>query len=161
MTGSRSAASQHRAGNSQAQAHARWRRARPFIMQGLYEWQMTGNPAHEIAARTHASNDLHKIDPAYYLEALSAIIQQPERWDEALATVLEVELDELGGVERAILRLGSYELLSRQERPARVIIDESVKLATEFGATDSHQMINAVLHKLALDVRAAEMQGPA
>jgi N utilization substance protein B len=60
-------------------------------------------------------------------------------------------------VERAILRLAAYELAVRLERPAKVVIDESVKLALEFGATDSHQFINAVLHKLALNLRAAEM----
>lgn len=147
----------HRAGNATAQAHARWRRARVFVMQGVYEWQMTGNPAHEIAARAHASNDLHKIDPQYYLEALTAITQQTERWDEALSAVLNVEVQDIGGVERAILRLGAYELLARLERPARVVISEAVKLAVDFGATDSHQMINAVLHRLAVSARPAEM----
>ena len=157
MSTSKRKPAEHRAGNTLAQSHGRWRRARTFILQGVYEWQMTGNPAHEIAARAHAVNDLHKIDPAYYLEALTAITSQTPRWDEPLAQVLDVALQDLGGVERAILRLAAYELAVRLERPAKVVIDESVKLALEFGATDSHQFINAVLHKLALNLRAAEM----
>jgi N utilization substance protein B len=53
----------------------------------------------------------------------------------------------LGVVERAILRLGLYELLHEGSPPAAVVIDEAVKLAKRFGGDESAALVNAVLDK--------------
>jgi N utilization substance protein B len=59
-------------------------------------------------------------------------------------------------VERAILRLGAYELIHQPEVPYRVIINEAVELAKVFGSEQGHRYVNGVLDKLARDVRKAE-----
>lgn len=134
------------------------RKARRFALQGLYEWQMTGNPVHEIEARTRAENAMHKVDIGYYHALLTQIISKVSELDELLIPVLDRDIAVLDGVELATLRLGTYELLERLEVPYRVVIDEAIELAKHFGATDSHKYVNGVLDRLAKTLRAAEKQ---
>ena len=46
-------------------AYAAKRKARRFAVQGIYEWQMSRNPVHEIEARTRVENAMHKVDLSY------------------------------------------------------------------------------------------------
>jgi N utilization substance protein B len=42
--------------------------------------------------------------------------------------------------------------------PWRVVINECIELAKEFGGTDGHKYVNAVLNGLAPQLRALEVQ---
>lgn len=132
------------------------RKARRFALQGLYEWQMTGNPVHEIEARTRAENAMHKVDIAYYHELLSQVVQQASPLDELFKPYIDRELSALDNVELATLRLGAYELRDHLEIPYKVVLDEAIELAKHFGATDSHKYVNGVLDRLAHQLRQAE-----
>lgn len=132
------------------------RKARRFALQGLYEWQMTHNHAHEIEARTRAENAMHKVDLPYYHMLLSRIVQDAEAIDALLTPLLDREFAALNGVEQAILRIGAFELRDRLEIPYKVVIDEAIELAKHFGATDSHKYINGVLDRLSKQLRAVE-----
>jgi N utilization substance protein B len=63
-------------------------------------------------------------------------------------------------MERAILRIGAYELLNCPETPCRVVLDECIDLAHRFGATDGHSYVNAVLDKAVRQWRAGEAGQP-
>jgi len=65
--------------------------------------------------------------------------------------------DDLGAVELALLRIGSYELAERVDIPYKVVINEAVNLAKKFGATDSFKYINGLLDKVARQTRAIEI----
>ncbi|MEC7119277.1 MAG: transcription antitermination factor NusB [Pseudomonadota bacterium] len=132
------------------------RKARRFTLQGLYEWQMTQNHAHEIEARTRVTNAMHKVDLAYYHTLLSSIIRDAEALDALFTPVLDREFSALDGVEQAILRIGTFELRDRLEIPYKIVIDEAIELAKHFGATDSHKYINGVLDRLSMRLRAVE-----
>ncbi len=54
--------------------------------------------------------------------------------------------------------IGAYELQNRLEIPYKVVLDEAMKLNNHFGATDAHKLINAVLDKMAVDIRAIEVE---
>jgi N utilization substance protein B len=54
-------------------------------------------------------------------------------------------LDRLGMVERAILRLGAYELLFREEIPREVTLNEMVELSKSFCDARSKDFVNGVL----------------
>jgi Transcription termination factor len=56
-------------------------------------------------------------------------------------------------VERAILRLSSYELKFREDVPYKVAINEGIELAKIFGAEDSHKFVNGVLDKAVKHLR--------
>ncbi|ENU81917.1 MULTISPECIES: transcription antitermination factor NusB [Acinetobacter] len=138
--------------------YAAKRKARRFAVQGVYEWQMSHNPVHEIEARTRAENAMHKVDLNYYHELLTQIVAEHETLDELLIPVLDREIDALDGVELATLRLGAYELRHHAEIPYRVVLDEAIELAKHFGGADSHKYINGVLDRLAHVLREAEKQ---
>lgn len=152
-------------------SHTAIRKARRFAMQGLYEWlvtdrrfDMTGklgwkaNAPHDIAARTRATNAMHTVHIGYYHEMMHDIPEQIEALDVLISQHLDREIDKLDTVEHAILLVGTYELQNRLEIPYKVVLDEAMKLNNHFGATDAHKLINAVLDRMAIELRAAEVQ---
>ena len=73
-------------------------------------------------------------------------------------------LERLGVLERAILRVATYELLAEAEVPVAVVINEAVSLAKRFCSGEAAALVNAVLAGIAAEVRAPgaeELQGPA
>jgi N utilization substance protein B len=54
--------------------------------------------------------------------------------------------------------IGAYELMYCQDVPWRVVLNEVIELAKEFGGTDGHKYVNGVLNALAPELRAAEVQ---
>jgi len=69
--------------------------------------------------------------------------------DAVLAAVVENFAPErIDPVDRAVLRLGTYELL-HTTTPAKVVINEAIELARCFGTTDSHRFVNGVLDRIA------------
>jgi N utilization substance protein B len=79
---------------------------------------------------------------------VDAILAKKEQIDETLATVVENFAPErIDPVDRAILRLGTYEIL-HTETPRKVAINEAIELAKRFGTTDSKRFVNGVLDKV-------------
>ena len=152
-------------------SHTAVRKARRFAMQGLYEWLVTDrrfdkdgklgwkdNAPHDIAARTRATNAMHTVHIGYYHEMMRDIPEQIDALDALISQHLDRDIDKLDPVEHAILLIGAYELQNRLEIPYKVVLDEAMKLNNHFGATDAHKLINAVLDKMAIELRALEVE---
>ncbi len=152
-------------------SHTAVRKARRFAMQGLYEWLVTdrrfdidgklgwkANAPHDIAARTRATNAMHTVHIGYYHEMMRDIPEQIDALDALISQHLDREIDKLDTVEHAILLIGAYELQNRLEIPYKVVLDEAMKLNNHFGATDAHKLINAVLDKMAVELRMLEVE---
>ena len=80
--------------------------------------------------------------------------------DEKIAPLLgkSWSLDRLDGVQRAVLRAAAYELTTRPEVPARVVISEYVDLAGAFSGGEEVSFVNAVLDGLARELRGSEFE---
>ena len=65
-------------------------------------------------------------------------------------------LARMPSIDRNILRIGSYELLGRQDVPVAVIINEAVELAKTFSTDESGRFVNGVLSAIAAVVRPNE-----
>ena len=77
------------------------------------------------------------------------ILSKKELIDATLAAVVENFAPErIDPVDRAILRLGTYEIL-HEAAPPKVVINEAIELAKRFGTTDSRRFVNGVLDKIA------------
>jgi N utilization substance protein B len=61
-------------------------------------------------------------------------------------------LERMGRVDRNLLRMGTWELMSRTDVPRAVVIDEAVELAKSFGTEDSSGFVNGVLDRIATDL---------
>lgn len=82
-------------------------------------------------------------------DLVDRILANKESIDKTLATVVEnFSPERIDPVDRAILRLGAYELL-HAATPPKVAINEAIELAKRFGTTDSRRFVNGVLDKIA------------
>ena len=133
------------------------RKARHYGMQALYQWHMAGASVNDIEAEFRADYDFTHVDLAYFQALLHDIPACVDELDEAMAPLLDRKLDDLGPVERTLLRMGMYELSRRIDVPYKVVINEEVALAKKFGATDSHKYVNGVLDKAARQLRKVEI----
>ena len=134
----------------------RRRKARHYGMQALYRWQLNGGSPAEIEAEFRTDYDLTHTDIDYFRGILEGVIYHQPDVDAAFAGFLDRQVNELTPVELALLRQAVYELQSRLDVPYKVVISESVALASKFGATDSFKYINGVLDQVARKLRAAE-----
>lgn len=130
-------------------------KARHFAMQAIYQWQMTGQSASEIERQFLEDQPLKGTDLDYMHALLVGVIANYEMLDETFEPYLSRPIDELDKVDKAILRLATFELSFRQEIPYRVVINEAIILAKEFAEQDSHKFVNGVLDKV---VRAIQAQ---
>ncbi|RLM27739.1 N utilization substance protein B [Brenneria alni] len=129
------------------------RRARECAVQALYSWQLSKNDIADIEHQFLSEQDVKDVDITYFRELLAGVASQAEKLDKLMAPFLSRQLDELGQVERAILRLAMFELSNRDDVPYKVAINEAIELAKIFGAEDSHKFVNGVLDKAAPSVR--------
>ena len=81
------------------------------------------------------ATEISKIDPNFIKELDSKIEASAPAWP----------VDKLNKVDLAILRLAVYELLYESTIPQKVVIDEAVELAKEFGSENSYGFVNGVL----------------
>ena len=117
---------------------------------------MTGQDPGRIAAQFLADEDLRKADPDYFWELVQQVPARAAEIDAALEPFLDRPLAQVDPVERAILRIGGYELMQHPDLAYRIVINEAVELAKVFGAEQGHRFVNGVLDKLARAVRPVE-----
>ncbi|MFT7653120.1 MAG: N utilization substance protein B [Candidatus Azotimanducaceae bacterium] len=133
------------------------RKARRALVQAIYQWQLSGNSVTSIRKDFHDGDALKKADKEFFDELLGLVVSRVSELDESFVGKLDREIDKLGHVERAILRLATVEFGHRIDVPYLVVIDEYVELAKTFGAQDSYKYINGVLDALAAELRPVEV----
>ncbi|GIX22512.1 MAG: N utilization substance protein B [Gammaproteobacteria bacterium] len=131
-------------------------KARVRALQACYQQQFNPQRPEAVIAQFEAGQDMRGADLAYFRELVEQVFLGEGELDALYAPFLDLPPARLDPTERAILRLASYELRSRLDVPRAVIIDEAVRLARKFGATDSHKFVNGVLDRLADRLRAVE-----
>lgn len=87
--------------------------------------------------------------PEYSIEIVHGVAEQSERIDELLATYAHGwTLERMPAVDRAILRVGAWELLWNDDVPDAVAVDEAVELARDLSTDDSPGFVNGLLGRL-------------
>jgi N utilization substance protein B len=132
--------------------------ARRHAVQAIYQWQMAGQDVGEIANQFFEEQDLDGFEVPYFQDLLQGVPKHLEELDALLKPALDRAIESVDPVERAVLRLGTYELCHKPEVPYRVVINEAVELAKVFGAEQGHKYVNGVLDQVAKKVRAVEVQ---
>lgn len=133
------------------------RKARELALQGIYSWQMTNNPVTQVELDIATSNKMKDVDMGYFQELLRGVVNQCDELDEKIRPYLGRLPEELDPVEQGILRLATYELVQRVDVPYKVVINEAIELAKQFGAEESHKFINGVLDKAVKTLRKHEL----
>jgi N utilization substance protein B len=123
------------------------RKARKLALQAIYSWQVSGNPIADIEQQMLIENDISKIDVEYFKDLARGVAVNHKQLDTLVTPFLDRPFDDMDLIEKAILRLSSYELKFREDVPYKVAINEGIELAKLFAADDSHKFVNGVLDK--------------
>ncbi len=130
--------------------------ARRSAVQAIYQWQITGYNLSEIERQFVEEHGLSKGELPYFQDLLHQVPKKLDVIDAALGEFTNRPIEQIDPVERAILRIGVYELMQRLDIPYRGVVNEGINLAKEFGATQSHKFVNGLLDKIARKYRVAE-----
>ena len=91
----------------------------------------------------------------YAREIVDGVTDHREEIDELIASYAQGwTIERMPNVDRAILRIASWEMLHNAEVPAPVAINEAVSLAKEYSTDDSSRFVNGVLGKIAEHAKA-------
>jgi len=121
-------------------------------------WEMTGTDLSTIDQQFLLEHDMSKVDVKYFQELLHKVPKNIDVIDEDIHEFLDRPFNEVDPVERAVMRLGVYELKFRVDLPYRVVINESVELAKIFGAEDGYKYVNSILDGAAKKLRSKEIK---
>ena len=66
---------------------------------------------------------------------------------------IKLSFEKISKIDLAILRLAIYELIIEKKQPVKVIINEAVELAKEFGGENSYKFINGLLGKVVSSIK--------
>jgi len=125
-------------------------KARKRALDVLYEADARG-----IDPLTTLADRVGMADPpvnSYTVELVEGVQAHHERIDSILTEYADGwTVARMPGVDRAVLRLGVYELLWRSDVPDAVAIDEAVELAKLLSTDDSPRFVNGVLARVLRD----------
>ena len=127
--------------------------ARQAAVQALYQWDLTEQAPEDILDHFIKNHDLNDADQGYFHVLVSEVPLFRQEVNARLTPYIDRDLDSVDPVERAILRIGAYELIFCHDVPTRVVLDEAIELGKRFGAEDSGAFINGVLDRLAQSMR--------
>jgi N utilization substance protein B len=135
--------------------------ARKAAVQAIYQWQITGqnlNLIEQYFIDEQFFMEGEEIQRQYFSELLHGVPQDLIVIDGLLSEFVDRVVDAVDPVERAILRLATFELIHAADTPYKVIINEAINLAKDFGADGSHRYVNGILDKVAQKQRPDEIK---
>jgi N utilization substance protein B len=122
-------------------------KARKRALDVLFEADQRGLPPLTVLGDRVAAG--HPPISAYTVEIVEGVVGHAERIDELLSTYSQGwMLSRMPGVDRAILRVGTWELLWNDDVPDAVVIDEAADLAQLLSTDDSPDFVNGLLGRL-------------
>ena len=140
--------------------------ARLAAVQALYQMDMTGIDLNEVVAEFETHRLGQEVEGEQYCQAeaqffrdlVEGVVREQRRLDPMIDQQLAEgwRLTRVDSILRAILRSGAYELLLRDDVPARVVITEYVDIAHAFFGEDEPKVVNGILDRLGHKARPQE-----
>jgi N utilization substance protein B len=125
------------------------REARERALSLAYECEQRDSSPDEVLA------DLPVAPDPYASRLVQGVAEHHEEIDALLRKYSEHwALERMPVVDRALLRLGTYELAYVPEVPTAAVITEAVELAKQYSTKDSGRFVNALLSRIAEEVRS-------
>ncbi|NKN38083.1 transcription antitermination factor NusB [Agrobacterium sp. a22-2] len=137
--------------------------ARLAAVQALYQMDIGGTGVLEVVAEyeTHRlgqelDGDTYlKADASWFRSIVAGVVRDQTVIDPLIRQALQDDwsLSRMDSTVRAILRAGAFELLERKDVPIAVIVTEYVEIAHAFFEDEEPKLVNAVLDRIAKQVR--------
>ena len=132
------------------------RRSREFALQALYAWQISQPTSREIVEQVKGYEGYERANAELAQTLVRGVAERAAELEALFSPFLDRSFASLSPVDRAILYIGTFELLAQPQTPFKVIVNEAIELGKSFGGTDGHKFVNGVLEKLAAKLRPAE-----
>lgn len=127
-------------------------KARKRALDILYQSDVRGDDLGvtlAAEAKRAASEPAREASWLYAREIVDGVIDNRDAIDEQIVThARDWKIERMPAVDRAILRIGVWEVLFNDEVPTAVAIDEAVELAKEFSTDDSGSFVHGVLARI-------------
>jgi len=143
--------------------------ARLAAVQALYQMDLASTGLNEIMAEFEShwlggeveGAQYRPAEAAFFRDVVAGVVREQIRLDPQIDAALSRgwPLRRIEAILRAVLRAGAYELACRSDVPARVVMAEYVDVAAAFVNEEETGMVNAVLDRLAHQLRPAEFSG--
>jgi len=130
------------------------RKGRILAFQGLYSWDVSQSPLEDILKFSWIQNDdgneVQGEEEVFAAMIISGTVEHVAEIDELIKNHLSSNwtLERINKVTLAILRTSVYEIKYQAGSEPKIVIDEAINIAHEFGPQDSYKFINAVLDKI-------------
>jgi len=125
------------------------RRARERALQFLFGLEFTHYAWEEVIDAFWDTRPSKPSVKQYAIQLIRGVQENLDALDHEISEALQNwSADRVGRVERAILRIGLYEMRHEPDVPAAVAINEAIELAKSFGADDTPRFVNGVLDRL-------------
>jgi len=144
--------------------------ARLAAVQALYQMDMTGIDLTDVITEfeTHRLGkeiedcQYRDAEPAFFRGLVEGVVREQLRVDPLIDKQLAEgwRLTRVDSILRAILRAGAYEILIRDDVPARVVISEYVDIAHAFFCEEEPKVVNGILDRLSHKARPEEFAAP-
>ncbi len=129
--------------------------ARRGAVQALYQWDITGQAAESIQANFILDHRLEGRYLAYFETLITEIPLHIEVIDKAILEQITRPISLVDPTEKAILRVGVYEMKYQIDIPASVVVNECIEIAKVFCAEQGYKFVNGVLDKILKANKAA------
>ena len=134
------------------------RKSRIIAFQALYSWNVNRVPTEELLTFSwlkkdseFTPNELEEQTFASFI--ISGTIDHLDEIDNLISSHLSSSwtMERINKVSLAILRTSTYEIKFQAGSNPKIVIDEAVNIAKEYGSDDSYKFINAILDKIEKD----------
>ncbi|MCE1236944.1 MAG: transcription antitermination factor NusB [Hyphomicrobiales bacterium] len=143
--------------------------ARLAAVQALYQMEIGGGEIADVLAEFEMfrlgqeldGDEYREADAVFFRDIVSGVVAEQRTIDPKIHQTLVEDwpLKRIDVTLREILRAGLFELMRRRDVPAKVVIAEYLDVARAFFVEDEPRIVNAVLDKLAREVRPQEFEG--
>ncbi|MBX9245873.1 transcription antitermination factor NusB [Actinotalea ferrariae] len=124
-------------------------KARKRALDVLFEADQRGLPPLEVLTARLAQPGHETALPQYSVDLVEGVLGQLDRIDELIATYSHGwTIERMPAVDRAILRLGAWEILYNDDVPDAVAVDEAVELARGLSTDESPTFVNGLLGRI-------------
>jgi N utilization substance protein B len=129
--------------------------ARRLAVQALYQTQLNERDIETLLAQFRQDQGYPGADAEYFEGLLQDAFGARDMLDDDIRSYGDIAPEQLDPVERAVLWVALTELRLRADVPVRVVLNEAVELAKQFGAEGGHRFVNGLLDQAAASLRAA------
>jgi N utilization substance protein B len=124
-------------------------KARKRALDVLFEAEQRGIDPVTLLGDRIAEPGTEAALPQYSVELVEGVTAERARIDELISTHAHGwTIERMPAVDRALLRLGSWEILYNDDVPDAVAVDEAVELARSLSTDDSPTFVNGLLGRI-------------